>query len=192
MEHKRMKVAIFGGATPQTQGSSYQDAYQLGQLLARAGYVVLTGGYIGVMEAASRGACEAGGHVIGVTCQEVETWRSVKPNAWVKEEWRYNTLHERLLAIIDGCDSAVAMPGGVGTLSEISIMWNRMLIDAIPHRPLILVGPGWRQTIDCFYDALDGYVAADSRQRLAFVPDVNEAFSLLQQYAERDNYTTQL
>ena len=71
---------------------------------------MLTGGYIGTMEAASRGAAEAGGHVIGVTCQEVETWRRVTPNAWVLEEWRYPTLHERLLALIDGCDAAIALP----------------------------------------------------------------------------------
>ena len=74
-----MKVAIFGGATSQSNGTSYEDAFRLGKRLAGAGHVVLTGGYIGTMEAASRGAAEAGGHVIGVTCQEVETWRQVNP-----------------------------------------------------------------------------------------------------------------
>jgi predicted Rossmann-fold nucleotide-binding protein len=42
-------------------------------------------------------------------------------------------LHERLLALIDGCDAAIALPGGVGTLLEIAMMWNRMIVDAIPQ-----------------------------------------------------------
>jgi uncharacterized protein (TIGR00730 family) len=175
-----MKVTIFGGATPQSNGTSYEDAYRLGQKLAEAGHTVLTGGYIGTMEAASRGAAEAGGHVIGVTCQEVETWRKVRPNAWVLEEWRFDTLHERLLALIDGCDAAIALPGGVGTLLEIAMMWNRMIIDAIPRRPLILVGSGWQQTISGFLDAQGGYVSEHSRDLLQYVADVDDAFAALQ------------
>ncbi len=171
-----MKVAIFGGANPQTGGTSYEDAYRLGKMLAEAGHAILTGGYIGTMEAASRGAAEAGGHVIGVTCKEVEVWRGVRANRWVMEEWHYPTLHERLLALIDGCDSAIALPGGVGTLLEISMFWNRMIVDAIPHKPLILVGGSWRATIEFFLSAQDGYVSLPSRTLLTFAPDVNEAF----------------
>lgn len=176
-----MKVTIFGGANPQNDGTSYEDAYRLGHKLASAGHVVLTGGYIGTMEAASRGAAEAGGHVIGVTCQEVETWRKVRPNAWVMEERRFPSLHERLLALIDGCDAAVALPGGVGTLLEVAMMWNRMSIDAILHRPLILVGSGWQETIREFYRTMDGYVPEKCRDLLYFAQNVDEAFDLLQQ-----------
>src|SRR5690242_2825694 len=175
-----MNVTIFGGATPQTDGTSYEDAFRLGQNLARAGHVVLTGGYIGTMEAASRGAAEAGGHVIGVTCQEVETWRKIKPNAWVLEERRYTTLHERLLALIDGCGSAIALPGGVGTLVEIAMMWNRMVIDAIPRKSLILVGSGWQETMAGFLAAQGAYVSENSRQLLSFAHDVDEALELIQ------------
>lgn len=174
-----MNVAVFGGANPQAEGASYADAYRLGQILAQAGHTVLTGGYIGIMEAASRGAAEAGGHVIGVTCQEVETWRQVKPNAWVLEERRFVTLHERLLALIDGCDAAVALPGGIGTLAEISLMWNRMHISAIPTKPLILVGRGWKQTMEGFYGALGSYVADHARQIIYFVDDVDCVIPML-------------
>lgn len=177
-----MKVTIFGGANPQSNGSSYEDAYQLGKSLAEAGHTVLTGGYIGTMEAASRGAAEAGGHVIGVTCQEVEVWRGVSANQWVMEEWRYETLHERLLALIDGCDAAIALPGGVGTLLEIAMLWNRMGIDAIPHKPLILVGDGWRDTMQKFYAAQDPYVSHSSRQLIQFAQDVHEAFQFVQNH----------
>jgi uncharacterized protein (TIGR00730 family) len=179
---RRMKVTIFGGATPQNNGTSYEDAFRLGQCLAQAGHTVLTGGYIGTMEAASRGAAEAGGHVIGVTCEEVETWRKVKPNAWVLEEWRFPSLHERLLALIDGCDAAIALPGGVGTLLEIAMMWNRMVIDAIPHQPLILVGEGWREIMTAFYTAQGGFVSESARQLIFYAKDVDEAFIFLQEH----------
>jgi uncharacterized protein (TIGR00725 family) len=175
-----MKVAIFGGANPQAGGTSYEDAFRLGQELAKAGHIVLTGGYIGTMEAASRGAAEAGGHVIGVTCTEVERWRGVKANAWVLEEWHYPTLHERLLALIEGCDAAIALPGGVGTLLEIAMMWNRMIVDAIPHRPLILIGESWQVTMRAFYRSMDGYVSPQSRDLVCFAKDIEEAVQLIQ------------
>jgi len=63
----------------------YAQALHLGKLLGQAGCTVLTGGYIGTMEAVSRGAAENGGHVIGVTCEEIETWRKVRVNRWVKK-----------------------------------------------------------------------------------------------------------
>lgn len=174
-----MNVTIFGGANPQSSGTSYEDAYRLGKKLAEAGHVVLTGGYIGTMEAASRGAAEAGGHVVGVTCREVESWRNVQPNPWVVEERRFETLHERLLELIDGCEAAIALPGGVGTLLEISMMWNRMIVNAIPRKPLILVGSGWNETIAAFYASQDGYVSPASRNLLFLTKDVDAAFELL-------------
>jgi uncharacterized protein (TIGR00730 family) len=179
-----MNVTIFGGANPQAAGSSYADAYELGKHLAQAGHVVLTGGYIGTMEAASRGAAEAGGHVIGVTCTEVEVWRGVKANAWVIEERHFETLHERLLALVDACDAAIALPGGVGTLLEIAMLWNRMIVDALPRKPLILVGEGWREVIQHFYTAQDSYVSLPSRALISFARDTREAFSLLQEFPQ--------
>ncbi|HWQ84126.1 MAG TPA: hypothetical protein VN363_06135, partial [Anaerolineales bacterium] len=79
-------ITVFGGSQIQPGMPDYLAAQRLGGLLAMAGHCVLTGGYIGAMEAVSRGAAEAGGHVIGVTCAEIEAWRPGKANAWVKEE----------------------------------------------------------------------------------------------------------
>jgi predicted Rossmann-fold nucleotide-binding protein len=100
----------------------------------------------------------------------------------VLEEQRFPSLHERLLALIDGCDAAIALPGGVGTLLEIAMMWNRMIIDAIPHQPLILVGESWRETMAAFYAAQGDYVSDYARQLLSFGKDVDEAFDLLQEH----------
>ena len=59
------RVTVFGGSRTEPGDQDYQQAYFLGELLGKAGYTVLTGGYIGSMEAVSRGAAESGGHVVG-------------------------------------------------------------------------------------------------------------------------------
>ncbi len=175
-----MNVAVFGGSRPKPGEPAYNEALSLGRLLAERGYIVLTGGYIGTMEAVSRGASEAGGHVIGVTCAEIERWRPVAANAWVKEEWRKETLLERLQAIIYGCDAALALPGGPGTLTEIALTWNLMIIGVLPPRPLILIGDGWRAVFDQAFTSLSEYFPATQREHLAFAPDVPSAVAMLE------------
>lgn len=174
-----MKVTVFGGSRPRER--DYEQALHLGRLLGKAGYTVLTGGYIGTMEAVSRGAAESGGHVIGVTCDEIETWRPVRPNPWVQEEKRYPTLRQRLFALIEGNDAALALPGGPGTLAEICVMWNHLLTGAITTRPLILIGPGWQETFQRFYCSFDDYIPETQRAWLSFVSDVEQAVARLNQ-----------
>lgn len=173
-------VTVFGGSKPRPGEPEYQQAYQLGKLLGTAGYTVLTGGYIGTMEAVSRGAAETGGHVIGVTCDEIEAWRPVAPNPWVMQENRFPTLNQRLMALIQDCDVAIALPGGIGTLAEIAIMWSELQTGASAPKPLILVGLGWQQTLDAFYQALGDYIAEKDRLWVQVVPDVTQAFHKLQ------------
>jgi uncharacterized protein (TIGR00730 family) len=170
-------VTVFGGSRPDEAG--YQQALELGALLAKARFGVLTGGYIGTMEAVSRGAAEAGGHVIGVTCDEIEAWRPTRPNRWVMEERRVATLRQRIAAMIDGGDAAIALPGGPGTLTEIMEMWNLLIIEAISPRPLILVGPGWRATIEQFYRSFDSYIPEEQCNRVIFADDVGQAVEIL-------------
>ncbi len=170
-----MNITVFGGAQPKRSEPAYEQAYRLGKLLGAAGHTVLTGGYIGTMEAVSRGAAEAGGHVVGVTCEEIEAWRKVGPNPWVQEEWRYDTLRERLFSLIDNCDAAIAMPGGAGTLAEISLTWNMLIVEALPPRPLILVGPALQALFTSFFASLGEYVTPRDRTWLTFVADVDAA-----------------
>ena len=175
-----MNVTIFGGSQPKEGDSAYTDARLLGGLLAQRGHVVLTGGYIGTMEAASRGAAEAGGHVIGVTCADISRWRGIGANRWVKEEWKKENLHERLQALIDNCDAAIALPGGAGTLTEIALMWNLMIVESIHPRPLILVGEGWQSVIDQVFAAQAIYINQAQRELLQFAHDVRTAVKLIE------------
>lgn len=170
-------VTVFGGSTP---GSiDYQKALNLGEMLARNGYSILTGGYIGTMEAVSRGAAEAGGHVIGVTCDEIESWRKVKPNAWIIEERRFPTIRERLSALIEDCDAALALPGGVGTLTEIALMWNLLLTEAIEPRPLIIIGKSWKSVFDCFIETSNEYIPENQRHWVSFAQDNSSVIEML-------------
>lgn len=175
-----MNVTVFGGAQPKEGSAAYEQARELGTLLAQSGHSVLTGGYMGTMEAVSRGAHEAGGHVIGVTCIDIEEWRKSKPNQWVKEERRRQTLMERLSGLIEGCDVAIALPGGAGTLAEISLMWNLMIVESLPPRPLILVGSGWQSTFDQFFKEFDTYMPVHQRELLYFAGDIKTAIKMLE------------
>jgi len=173
------KISVFGGSAPKPGTPAYQEAYELGKLLATAGMTVLTGGYTGTMEAASRGASEAGGHVIGVTSDEIEAWRPIGPNAWVAEEWRCRTLQERLNTLVEKCDGAIALPGGIGTLLEIALTWNQLVIEILEPKPMILIGEGWQKVIETIYAELGDYVSINDRQFLAFAPEPKSALELL-------------
>ncbi len=175
-----MNITVFGGAQPKEGTHAYEEARELGRLLAERGHAILTGGYMGTMEAVSRGACEADGHVIGVTCIDIEEWRKSKPNQWVKEERRKKTLLERLQGLIEGCDAAIALPGGAGTLTEISLMWNLMIVESLPPRPIILIGSGWQSTFDQFFTEFESYMPIHQRELLYFAKDVKTAVSKLE------------
>ena len=175
-----MNITVFGGAQPKEESAAYEEARELGKLLAERGHAVLTGGYMGTMEAVSRGASGAGGHVIGVTCIDIEEWRKTSANQWVKEERRKKTLVERLVGLIEGCDAAIALPGGAGTLAEISLMWNLMIVESLPPRPLTLIGNGWQSTFDQFFKEFYTYMPIRQQELLYFAKDVKTAVELLE------------
>ena len=176
------KISVYGGSVPKPGSPAYQEAYELGKLLGGAGMTVLTGGYMGTMEATSRGASEAGGHVIGVTSEEIEAWRPIGPNQWVAEEWRCQTLNERLSTLVERCDAAIALPGGIGTLLEITLTWNQLVIKVLEPKPMILLGGGWHKVMETFFTELGDYISIDDRQFLAFAPDPPAALELLDNF----------
>jgi uncharacterized protein (TIGR00730 family) len=180
-----MKITVFGGSSPKPGSAAYQQAYQLGALLAKAGHTVATGGYIGTMEAVSRGANEAGGHVVGITCSDLENLRPTGANKWVMEEIHYDTLHQRLGALIDFCDGAFALPGGIGTLAEISVMWNQLLIGAQKPKPLILIEEGWKSLMTEFYKDQAGYIPEHDKEWLHFAPTIDAGMEILSRWNGR-------
>lgn len=173
------RVTIFGSSNTSPGDPIYESARRLGAGLARSGHIVISGGYIGVMEGVSRGAAENGGHVIGVTCEAIEAWRLVRANPWVKEEIRCTNLPQRMSVMMNDCQIAVVMPGGPGTLSEVSLMWDLLLTESIPPKPLILVGEGWKQTFEAFFRAFDSLIPFSQRKWLIFSPNEEHALKLI-------------
>ena len=175
-----VQVTVFGSSLPKPGDEAYEQALLLGKLLGLAGCTVLTGGYMGTMEAVSRGASQAGGHVIGITCDEIERWRPIGPNLWVQEERRFSTLRERLYALIDSCDAAIALPGGIGTLAEIAAMWSQEQIAQRESRPLILIGTGWNIVVEQLFLSLGEYISEQNRELISFAPNCETAMQKLQ------------
>lgn len=138
-------VAIFGSARPAEGSAAYQLAYELGHALATAGFTVCNGGYGGTMEASARGAVDANGHTIGITCSILPMRGGA--NAYIREEVATSRLLDRLEALIGRSDAYILLPGGTGTLLELSLVWeliNKRLID---HKPLVLLGDHWQPVL---------------------------------------------
>jgi uncharacterized protein (TIGR00730 family) len=144
-------IAVFGSASPAADSEAYWLAHRVGRLLAEAGFAVATGGYSGTMSAVSQGACEVGGHVIGVTSAQIERFRPLGCNEWVTEEIKYESLRERLLHLVTNNDGMIVLPGGVGTLSEMALAWSFIQVGEMERRPLVLLGDLWRDTIESFF-----------------------------------------
>jgi uncharacterized protein (TIGR00730 family) len=170
-------ISVFGSSAPGPGSADYEIARDLGRRLAKAGFTTQTGGYVGVMEAISRGANEAGGHVIGVTCAQIEQFRQLQANAWVKEEIRHETLRERVIHLVEECDGIVVMPGGIGTLSELALAWSFVQVGEMPAKPIIPVGGLWQRTLAAFVDA--AYVHPEHAELLKPVRTPAEAVEVL-------------
>src|SRR5579859_1838303 len=170
-------VTIFGGSRVEPDSDEYLAAQQLGHALARRGFSVVTGGYNGVMEAVSRGAKEAGGHVIGVTVDVIARNFERVPNAFVDQEVRTAALLERIDKLIELGAAYVVLPGGAGTLAELGVVWNLALLGALHDKPLIVVGRGWERVLNTMVEQLHT-IEADLRW-LRFVPDVDGVVEML-------------
>ena len=143
----RSIITVFGSSAPREIEPAYQTAYRLGRVLADAGFTVCNGGYGGTMEAAARGAVEAGGHTIGVTCS---AFKRSKANRYIRQEVPTFDLLTRLNTLIRLGRGYVVLPGGTGTLLELSCVWemtNKGLWRA--PRPIVLLGRFWEPVLEC-------------------------------------------
>jgi hypothetical protein len=82
--------------------------------------------------------------------------------------------------LIESCDAALALPGGIGTLAEIAVMWSGMQSRSMPPRPLVLIGEGWQNTFETLLSSQDGHIPREHRDLLSFAADVGAGLALLQ------------
>lgn len=177
---KQRVISVFGSSAPQAGSADYEAARTVGRLLVEAGFMVQTGGYGGVMAAASQGAAEEGGLVRGITSVQIEQFRPTAPNQWVTEEIKKETLRERLLYLVDHCDGAIVMPGGIGTLSELALIWSFVQTGEIKPCPIITVGGLWQRTLSAFND--ESYVRPAHKSLISITRTPNEAVQKMVEY----------
>jgi len=139
-------ITVFGSAQPAPGSSAYEQAQTLGQLLARAGFTVVNGGYAGTMQAVSQGASEGGGQAIGITCAVFDSGRP-GGNSYLTSTIHTPDLLARLKQLTELGDGFIVLGGGVGTLLELLLVWNLLAIDVF-QKPCVLVGQHWRSVLD--------------------------------------------
>lgn len=144
--HRQPVVAVFGSSTVREADGAWRDAHSLGGALAQRGLATMTGGYGGAMAAASRGAHDAGGHVIGVTVDLFEHRGPVNP--WVRERVHTPDLFERLRYLVDAADGFIAVAGSIGTLSELLLVWTLVSVEGRPPAPIVLMGSQWHAWLE--------------------------------------------
>jgi len=151
-------VTIFGGSKCREDSREYGEARRVGQLLAESGFTICTGGYLGVMEAASRGAHERGGRVLGIVMNQFKA----EPNRYLTDKVASAHFYERLQNLITRSVGFIAIRGGAGTVTELSLVWNKLQTRVIGPRPVVLLGDCWPPVIEAFQKHLvvsDGDVA---------------------------------
>lgn len=143
-------VTIFGGSKCTEDSAEYGEAMELGSRLAEAGFTICTGGYLGIMEAASRGAREKGGRVLGIVMNQFKH----EPNRFLTDKVATDHFYDRLQNLITRSVGFVALRGGMGTVTEISLVWNKLTTGVIGRRPLVLLGECWQPIIEAWQSHL--------------------------------------
>jgi len=137
-------ITVFGSSRVRKGGKSYREAYQLGKLLAEAGFAVCNGGYRGSMEASAMGAKEAGGRTVGIT---TEAFKGAQPNQWIDIESHAESYIQRLMILTAVADAFIVLRGGIGTLGEMALVWALADVGEM-QKPIILLGSEWHKTIE--------------------------------------------
>ena len=171
-------VTIFGGSKCREADPEYGQALRVGELLADSGFTICTGGYAGVMEAASRGAHERGGRVLGITMNQFKS----EPNKYLTEKVPSEHFYERLQRLITQSVGYIALRGGMGTVTEISLVWNKLQTKVLNPRPLVLLGDCWPPIVEAWQSHLA--VSDSDVQLLNFADTPEEAVAIIKEKSQ--------
>lgn len=145
-------IAIFGYADTDENDRLFKHVFEVSKQLALSGYTVVDGGGPGVMLAASLGAKEGGGKVVGVTLypKDMKNFEGKDPDNILDVEIKTKTYIERTLTLMKEGQVYVIFKGGTGTISEFGMAWGLARLYFGHHKPLILYGKQWQKIIDAF------------------------------------------
>ncbi len=177
-------ISIFGSAQTLPTDSYYQKAQSLASKLATEGYSIITGGGPGIMEAASKGAKEAGAKSVGLN---IELPHEQIPNPYqnVKLEFRY--FFVRKVMFVKYSMGYVCMPGGFGTLDEFFESLTLMQTNKIYPMPLILFGQDyWGGLYDWIENTLldHGAISEDDLKLVHITDDEDEVIEVINKHRE--------
>ncbi|MBI2021884.1 LOG family protein [Candidatus Daviesbacteria bacterium] len=148
------QIAIFGYADAPVKSTLFQQVKDVTKILAEAGYTVVDGGGSGVMRAATLGAKDGGGKVIGVTLEveDIPHFEGRDPRNLFDKEIKTKNYIERTLTLLKEGQVYVIFNGGTGTISEFGMAWGLARLYFGHHKPLILYGKFWKKIIKSFKD----------------------------------------
>lgn len=145
-------VTVFGSARIPPGADTYELARTMGRLLAQEGLTVMTGGGPGVMEAANRGAREAGGRSIGCN---IQLPREQQPNPYLDRFITFRYFFVRKVMLVKYSVAFVVLPGGYGTLDELFEALTLVQTGKIAMFPIVLMGVGyWQPLLDFLRETL--------------------------------------
>ncbi len=175
-------VSIFGSARVPAGDPLYQETSRLAELLCQAGYSVITGGGPGLMEAANKGAAEAGGTSAGL---HIHLPLEQKPNAYLTLRSDYRYFFVRKLMFVKYAMAYIAMPGGYGTLDELSEALVLIQTRRIKPFPIIFMGSRfWSGLLDWFRGSLleQGFLNKEDLELFTVMDTPEEAVSFIRKH----------
>jgi hypothetical protein len=175
-------VTVFGSARFKEDHPYYALARTVGQRLAKIGFTVMTGGGPGIMEAANRGAKEAGGFSVGCNIVLPE---EQKINAYLDRWVTFRHFYVRKVMLVKYSYAFVVMPGGIGTMDELFEAAELIQTKKIESFPLILfVKDYWRPLVEFLNEMVKaGTIAREDLELLLFTDSVDEAMAYIQKHA---------
>ncbi len=175
-------VTIFGSARLKVDCQYYSQAVQLAGDLARQGYVIITGGGPGIMEAGNKGAIEAGGRSIGLN---VDLPHEQAPNAYQTDELKFRYFFVRKVMLVKYSTAFVVFPGGFGTIDELFEALTLVQTKKVTPFPVFLVGVDyWRGLVQWLQTTLvrAGTVSDDDLHLFKVVDDVSQIAQAIDDY----------
>ena len=175
-------VTVFGSARFREDHPYYALAREVGRRVVDLGFTVMTGGGPGLMEAANRGAREAGGRSVGCN---IELPHEQMPNRYLDRSVTSKHFFVRKVLLFKYSYAFIALPGGIGTMDELFEALTLVQTKKVEHFPIILIGVSyWRPLIEFLHRmAVDGAIAGEDIELLLVTDDLDEAMKHLRVHA---------
>lgn len=178
-------VTVFGSARFLEDNQYYQKARDTGRMLADEGFTVITGGGGGIMEAANRGAFEAGGKSVGFN---IELPHEQQLNAYTTESLPFRYFFARKVMLAYAASALICFPGGFGTFDEMFEVITLIQTGKMPPSPVILVGREFWEPLDSFIrtQMLEnlGVISHGDEELYSITDDINEIKQIVSDHRE--------